>query len=57
MPTRLQKLPNPQIRRFEEKLVKNIEIEMEVYLQEAPRMQLKDKKLIIKKIVRLCSGL
>jgi hypothetical protein len=42
---------------MDEKIVNAIEELMRDYLSEASRMPLKDKIFVIKKIVRLCSGL
>jgi hypothetical protein len=57
MPTKLQKIPAPHVKRMDEKIVTVIENLMREYLNEGSRMPLKDKIIIIKKIVRLCSGL
>jgi hypothetical protein len=57
MPTKLQPVTAPQVKNIEEKIVESIEELMRQYLSESSWMQLKDKKTILRKIVRMCTGL
>jgi hypothetical protein len=57
MAAKLQPIISPQVKKIEERILKSIEEIMKEYLEASSSMQIKDKKIIIKKIVRLSSGL
>jgi hypothetical protein len=57
MASKLKPVPSPHIQKMEEKIVETIEQLMREYLDESSSMPMKDKKTVIKKIVRLSSGL